>query len=264
MSPVRLGTPYSCSLLSESSFFETLSEVGPLTEEVKNRGVVGVSFSYITILAMVGPPSNNTSPMGKDYMYRHVKNRNFDFEAPTPTLGSIQRGTILSERQRSHQQKVDQKREEEAEHNSHLLKLKKREQAEERLRIRSRDNQLDTMWNDPMAVVESLRERCRQKSHLLINMFPPKNTGQMGLLCLEDISRGLGMMGFNLTQQKLQMVLTILGVGCLLQPGKTIPLVQLKTAILDKNLEKHHEKTEWMSRGGGGKLSDNWFRQLRD
>ena len=72
------------------------------------------------------------------------------------------------------------------------------------------------------------------------------------------------MMGFNLTQQKLQMVLTILGVGCLLQPGKTIPLVQLKTAILDKNLENHHEKTEWMSRGGGGKLKTSYTQRSSD
>jgi len=142
--------------------------------------------------------------MGKDYMYRRVHNRTFDFTTD-PANGSSIRNATLDERQRIHDERVMEKKEREANKQANLLQLKKREQAEERLRIRARDNQLDTLWNDPIAVVQSLRERCRQKPQLFINMFPPKSTRSMGLLELEDIERGLSMMGFNLTQQKIQV-----------------------------------------------------------
>ena len=38
---------------------------------------------------------------------------------------------------------------------------------------------------------------------------------------------------------------------------------QLKSAVLDKKLEEHHEANEWLSRGGGGKLHSKYKQRAQ-
>ena len=114
------------------------------------------------------------------------------------------------------------KKEQEDIANRHRLVLKKKQQAEERFNYRSSDddNRLATLWNDPVKVVESLRERCRQKPHLLGMNFPPADVSTLGLLSTSDIARGLKMMGFDLPDKKLNLVLTVLGLHRALSNGR--------------------------------------------
>ena len=113
--------------------------------------------------------------------------------------------------------------------NRHKLILKKKALADSKFTTSSsNDNRLSTLWNDPMKVVESLRERCRQKPHLLGMNFPTSSTSTMGLLSEADISRGLKMMGFDLPDKKLHLVLTVLGLHRSLEGGRSIPLSQVR------------------------------------
>lgn len=71
------------------------------------------------------------------------------------------------------------------------------------------------------------------------------------------------MMGFDLPEKKLHLVLTVLGLHRALEGGRCIPLVQLKNAVLDKNLEEHHENNVWLQRGGGGKLNAKYAQRQK-
>ncbi len=158
------------------------------------------------------------------------------------------------ERVEEHSRLVAERREREAEENRHRLILKKREQAESRFTVqgqRDNDNRLKGMWSDPMKVLEALRERARQKPHLLTNMFPPADTNTHGLITEDDFRRGLLNMGFDLPPQKLQLVLTMLGLKSAFTNGRSVSIASLKNAVLSPHLEQHHEDSQWKSHGDG-------------
>ena len=85
-------------------------------------------------------------------------------------------------------------------------------------------------------------------------MFPPKDTNSLGQITAVDIANGLKNMGFELAPKKFQFVITILGLSQALADGRSIHVNKLKTSILHRRLEEHHEKEEWKKRGGNGEL----------
>ncbi|GMI19808.1 hypothetical protein TrCOL_g2265 [Triparma columacea] len=192
----------------------------------------------------------------KDYLYRQNS-----AVVHSPTLSLSPTGRAREERYNSRKAERDefarQKKMEEDMKNKNLLILKKKAMAEERFNYRrgSDDMHTSAIFNDPMNVVASLRDRCRQKPQLLNNMFPPKDTSTMGLVTADDLLRGLRTMGFDLPPKKFQLVLTVLGLSNALSGSKSIPIAQLKSAVLEKRLENHQEESHWKERGGGGTLA---------
>eukprot|EP00520_Triparma_pacifica_P017208 CAMPEP_0118661536 /NCGR_PEP_ID=MMETSP0785-20121206/16332_1 /TAXON_ID=91992 /ORGANISM="Bolidomonas pacifica, Strain CCMP 1866" /LENGTH=1313 /DNA_ID=CAMNT_0006554983 /DNA_START=25 /DNA_END=3962 /DNA_ORIENTATION=- len=186
----------------------------------------------------------------KDYLYR--QNSAVVHSPDNLSPNGAAREKRYNMRKSERDELMRQKKLEEDIANKNRLVLKKKEMAEERFNYRnqSNDNRLSTLFNDPMQVVASLRDRCRQKPHLLTNMFPPKDTTSMGLLTAEDLHRGLKTMGFDLPPKKFQLVLTVLGLSRSLADGRCIPISQLKNAVLEKRLESHQEESHWKERGG--------------
>jgi hypothetical protein len=74
----------------------------------------------------------------------------------------------------------------------------------------------------------------------------------MGMVTAEDLLRGLRTMGFDLPPKKFQLVLSVLGLSSALGDSRSIPIAQLKNAVLEKRLENHQEESHWKERGGGG------------
>ncbi|GMH85122.1 hypothetical protein TL16_g10130 [Triparma laevis f. inornata] len=207
------------------------------------------------------------SPTGKksnEYLYTNNSAVDHHLGYEEMGVGGREREDRYNERHSRFTEERAAKKELEDIANRHKLILKKKALADSKFTTSSsNDNRLSTLWNDPVKVVESLRERCRQKPHLLGMNFPTSSTSTMGLLSEADIGRGLKMMGFDLPEKKLHLVLTVLGLHRALEGGRCIPLAQLKNAVLDKNLEEHHENNVWLQRGGGGKLNAKYAQRQK-
>ncbi|GMI05839.1 hypothetical protein TrRE_jg7355 [Triparma retinervis] len=192
----------------------------------------------------------------KDYLYSQ---NSAVVHSPNPSLSPTGRAREdrYNLRRADRDEVMRQKKMEEEMRNKNLLILKKKEMAEERFNYRrgSNNNHTSALFNDPMNVVASLRDRCRQKPQLLNNMFPPKDTSTMGMVTAEDLLRGLRTMGFDLPPKKFQLVLSVLGLSSALGDSRSIPIAQLKNAVLEKRLENHQEESHWKERGGGGTLA---------
>ena len=98
----------------------------------------------------VGTAFRNATP-SKDYLYRE----NTAIRNTTMVSSSSIREDRYTARKNQHDHNVKTKKQEEDVRNRHLLVLKKKENAEERLNNRQeiKDNRLQTLWNDPLHVV---------------------------------------------------------------------------------------------------------------
>ncbi|GMI24277.1 hypothetical protein TeGR_g3488, partial [Tetraparma gracilis] len=168
----------------------------------------------------------------KEYMY--AKNSAISHDS----LGgeSARRLETYNQRAQAHSESREAAHQREIEEHQNEVVLRKKDKAEALLRrgMTDSDERARHLHSEPMNVVASLRERCRQKPQLLSNLFPPSSTSSLGMLTTEDIGKGLKTMGFDLAPQKLQLVITILGLSQLLSDGRSIPLHRLKVAVLAK------------------------------
>jgi len=93
---------------------------------------------------------------------------------------SEKRMRTLHDRAVTHQRQQSALLAAEAEKEAGVLILKKKEQGEDRLRQLHWTKVVQHEHSDPMNVIASLRDRVRQKPHLLTHLFPPGSTESMG------------------------------------------------------------------------------------